>query len=145
MQDELRELVTQCGGHVIGSPRRARIRVGQWVTVRYSLPAVKETWILGKHILVKGPSINDVHTQGEGVCLVRTCFGQGEILQMRTSAFFDPKNFGFFEFYGVSARTKRERVNFSIVRTSFMDDPVRHRMPHMILIRSNVASRWFNQ
>ena len=51
LQDELRELVTQCGGHVIGSPRRALIRVGRWVTVQYSLPAVKETWILGKTAL----------------------------------------------------------------------------------------------
>ena len=33
---------------MIGSPRRACIRVGRWVTVQYSLPALKETWILGR-------------------------------------------------------------------------------------------------
>jgi len=46
--------------------------------------------------------------------------GEG-VLQMRMSALFGAKNFGFFEIYGVSARTRGEGVNF--VQTSFMDDP----------------------
>jgi len=38
---------------------------------------------------------------------VRTFYGQkAGILQMRTSALFDAKHFGFFEIYGVSARTR---------------------------------------
>jgi len=32
---------------------------------------------------------------------------------MRTSALFGAKNFGFFEIYGVSTRTREEGVNFS--------------------------------
>jgi len=41
-----------------------------------------------------------------GVCPVRPLCGQGEggVFQMRTSALFGAKNFGFFEIYGVSAR-----------------------------------------
>jgi len=57
-----------------------------------------------------------------------------EVLQMRTSALFGTKNFGFFEIYGVSAGTREvepvltfcgqggRRVNFrDFVRTFFMD------------------------
>jgi len=43
---------------------------------------------------------------GERVCPVWTLFGQG---QMRTSTLFGAKNFGFFETYGVSARTRGMR------------------------------------
>jgi len=32
---------------------------------------------------------------------------------MRTSALFGAKSFGFYEIYGVSARTKGKGVNFS--------------------------------
>jgi len=55
---------------------------------------------------------------------------------MRTSAFFDAKNFGFFEIYGVSARIRgvepvrtffgqggRGSSFHDFVRTSFIDDP----------------------
>jgi len=45
-QDELRELVTLCGGHVISSPRRASVRVGRLLTSQ-SWPTVKEAWVLG--------------------------------------------------------------------------------------------------
>jgi len=80
-------------------------------------------WVISK----KGSSIKDVRSQGEGVCPVRTFFGQGgrEFLQMRTSALFGAKNSRFLEIYGVSARIGRrvgvrcghftdkgERVNF---------------------------------
>jgi len=58
---------------------------------------------------------------------------------MRTSVLFGAKNFGLFEIYGVSARTRRERVESvrtfcgqgggsifrDFVRTSFMDGPKR--------------------
>jgi len=39
---------------------------------------------------------------------VLTFYGQEGrgVLQMRTSALLDAKNFGFFEFYGVSVRTR---------------------------------------
>jgi len=48
--------------------------------------------------------IKDVRTlRGVGVCPVR-------VLQMRTSALFDAKNFAFFETYGVSARTRGDGV-----------------------------------
>jgi len=58
---------------------------------------------------------------------------------MRTSAFFGAKNFGIFEIYGVSARTRREGVEpvrtffgqggggsifLDFVGTSFMDGPL---------------------
>jgi len=58
---------------------------------------------------------------------------------MRTSALFEAKNFGFFEIYGVSARTRGEEVEpvrtffgqegrvsifRDFVRTSFMDGPL---------------------
>jgi len=65
-----------------------------------------------------GPSIKDVRSQGEGVCLVRTFFGQGGgVLQMHMSALFGANNFGFFEIYGVSARTRRR--GGESVRTHF--------------------------
>jgi len=56
--------------------------------------------------IYKGASIKDVRTQG--VCLARKFCGQGEmgVLQLRTSALFDAKNFGFFEIYSVSVRTR---------------------------------------
>jgi len=59
--------------------------------------------------------------RGEGVCPVRTFFGQAEreeILQMRMSALFGAKIIGFFEIYGVSARTRGEGRGqfFAIVR-----------------------------
>jgi len=46
--------------------------------------------------------------RGRGVCPVLTCCGQGEgeVLQMRTSALFDAMNLGYFEIYGVSSRTR---------------------------------------
>jgi len=46
-----------------------------------------------------------------------TFFGQGGggILQMRTSALYGAKNFGFFEIYGMSARTRGKEVNFSLI------------------------------
>jgi len=55
---------------------------------------------------------------------------------MRTSANFDAKNFGFFEIYGASARTRgrgsasvdifwtRGLIFCDFVRTSFMDGPL---------------------
>nr|XP_026689916.1 microcephalin isoform X2 [Ciona intestinalis] len=43
--DELRELVTLCGGHVINSPRRASVRVGK-SPLSPALPAVSESWVL---------------------------------------------------------------------------------------------------
>jgi len=58
---------------------------------------------------------------------------------MRTSEFFGAKNFGFFESFGVSARTRGEGVEpvrtfcgqgergstfRDFERTSFMDDPL---------------------
>jgi len=42
--------------------------------------------------------------------------GEG-FIQMRTSALFGAKNIGFFEIYGVSARTRKEGVE--PVRTFF--------------------------
>jgi len=61
----------------------------------------------------KGLSIKDVRRQGEGVI---QC-GQGEVvvLQMRTSAILGAKKFGFFEIYGVSARTRKKRTIFAIL------------------------------
>jgi len=63
--------------------------------------------------------------------------GGGGGLQMRTSALFGAKNFGFFEIYGVSARTRGgglasadilrtgERVIFrDFLRASFMNGPL---------------------
>jgi len=41
---------------------------------------------------------------------------------MRTTALFVAKSIGFFEIYGVSARTRGRRVNF--VQTSFVDCPL---------------------
>jgi len=43
---------------------------------------------------------------------------------MRTSALFGAKNLGFFEIYGVYARTRREgeSIFHDFVRTSLMDD-----------------------
>jgi len=52
---------------------------------------------------------------GEGVCPVRTFCGQGErkeVLQMRTSAIFGAKNFGFFKIYDV-VRTDKRRGGLS--------------------------------
>jgi len=58
--------------------------------------------------------------------------GRG-VLQMRTSALFGAKNFGFFKIYGVSARLRREEglnhcgqrrsIFCDFVRMSFMDGP----------------------
>jgi len=64
-----------------------------------------------KITLRKGPSIKDVRSQGggglfSGANILRT---KG-VLQIRTSALFGTKNFGFFEIYGVSAWTRRRRV-----------------------------------
>jgi len=43
----------------------------------------------------------------EGICPVRTFFGQEEgVLQMRWSTLFGAKNTGFFEIYGMFARTR---------------------------------------
>jgi len=43
-----------------------------------------------------------------GVCPVLTFSDKGGgVLQIRTSALFDAKKFGFFEIYGESARTRR--------------------------------------
>jgi len=49
---------------------------------------------------------------GGSLCPVRTFFGQGGegVLQMRTSALFGAKNFGFFEIYGMSKRTRGEPI-----------------------------------
>jgi len=58
---------------------------------------------------------------------------------MRTSALFGAKNFGFFEIFGVSARTRREGVELvqtfcghggggsifrDFLQSSFMDGPL---------------------
>nr|CAB3263702.1 microcephalin [Phallusia mammillata] len=43
--DDLRELLTLCGGHVTTSPRRAVVRVGP-LSTSHCLTSVKETWIL---------------------------------------------------------------------------------------------------
>jgi len=51
------------------------------------------------------------------------------VLQMRTFALFGAKNFGFFEIYGVSARTRGKGSIFrDFVRTSFMDGPLYERI-----------------
>jgi len=65
-----------------------------------------------------------------GVCPVRDILRTRGVLQMRTSALFGAKNFGFFKIYGVSARTggkgvepvrTREGPIFrDFVRTSFI-------------------------
>jgi len=49
---------------------------------------------------------------GEGGCPVRTFLEreEGRVLQMRTSALFGAKKFGFFEIYGVSERKGVEPV-----------------------------------
>jgi len=47
---------------------------------------------------------------------------RGGVLQMQTSALFDTKNSGFFEIFGVSART-RGSIFRDFVWTSFMDGP----------------------
>jgi len=76
-------------------------------------------------ILLLGPSIKDVRSQGEGglssadILRIR----RKGVLQMRTSSLYDAKKFGFFKIFGVSARTRRvepvqtfyrrEGVNFS--------------------------------
>jgi len=53
------------------------------------------------------------HREGGFVQSVRTFCEQGEewVLQMRTSALFSAKHFGFFEVYGVSARTMVRRLS----------------------------------
>jgi len=60
-------------------------------------------------------------SEGKGGCPVRRFFGQRGrgLLQMRTSALFGAKNFGFFEFYGQGKSIFRD-----FVRTSFMDGPL---------------------
>jgi len=68
----------------------------------------------------KGPSIKDVRSQ-RGGGLSSADKGGGGVFQMQTSALFSTKNPGFFEAYGVSARTWEEEVN--IERKFFMDDP----------------------
>jgi len=56
-------------------------------------------------------SIKDVRSQeGRGVCPAQTFFGQGGSSAARSSALFGAKNFGYFEIYSVSARTKGEGV-----------------------------------
>jgi len=52
-------------------------------------------------------SIKDIRSQGVVQC---GHFTDKLGLQMRTSALFDAKNFGFFEIYGVSVRTKGVRT-----------------------------------
>jgi len=69
----------------------------------------------------EGPSIKDVRSQGGGDCSLRTRrMGEGgregSDADVRTSC---RKNLGFFEIYGVSARTKGERSIFrDFVRTT---------------------------
>jgi len=59
------------------------------------------------HILCLGPSIKDVHSQeGGGLSSANILQTRGGSIQMRTSALFGAKNFGFFEIYGVSARAR---------------------------------------
>jgi len=65
----------------------------------------------------EGLSIKDVRNQGG--CPLRT---RG-ILNVRTSALLMHKKLGFFEIYGVSARTGREESILDFVRTHFMDGP----------------------
>jgi len=60
-----------------------RIRIGKFLNAH----KIVDNWY-------KRESIKDVRSQGRGV------------LQMWTSALFSTKNFGFFEIYGVSARTR---------------------------------------
>jgi len=81
----------------------------------------------------RGPYMKAIHTQGEGRFVQWGHFSDKGVLQMRTSAFFDVKNFGFFEICYVSARTKGVQpvrtfcgqgggVSFrDFVRTSFMN------------------------
>jgi len=42
---------------------------------------------------------------------------RGGVLQMRSSALFKAKNFGFFEIYGVLARTRGGRASADILQT----------------------------
>jgi len=54
---------------------------------------------------------------GEGVCLVRTFCGQRRFFRCGRPHYLVQKNFGFFEIYDVSARTRRDRANADIFRT----------------------------
>jgi len=82
------------------------------------------------------------HSGGEGYVQCRHLAdkGGGGVLQIRTSALFDVKNFRFFKIYGVPARTRGREVETvrtffelgvergsifrDFVRTSFMDGPL---------------------
>jgi len=44
--------------------------------------------------------------RGEWVCLGRKFFGQKGVVQLRMHVLFGESNFGFFEIYDVSARTR---------------------------------------
>jgi len=78
------------------------------------------------------------HSGGRWDLYSANIFRKRGVFQMRTPSLFDAKNFGFFEIYGVSARTRGEGLSqgghFSdkggggqffcnFVRTSFMDNP----------------------
>jgi len=60
----------------------------------------------------EGPSIKDVCTQEGGGFVQCEHFVDkgGGVLQMRTSALLDAKNFVFFEIYDAFPRTRGERV-----------------------------------
>jgi len=73
------------------------------------------------------PQLRTSAVRGRG-CPVQT----SGVLQIWTSALFDAKSFGFFEIYGVSARTRgfepvgtkgEGAIFLNSVRTPFMDGP----------------------
>jgi len=61
-------------------------------------------------IVNKGLFIKDIRSQGEGGFVQCGHFSDKGILQMRTSALFGAKYFGYFEIYGMSARTRENEV-----------------------------------
>jgi len=71
---------------------------------------------------IKELSIKDLRSQGGEDLYNADIFRTRGVLQMRMSALLDSKNFGFFEIYGVSARTRGVNFFLDFVRTSFMVD-----------------------
>jgi len=71
-----------------------------------------------KCVIFKGLSIKTSAVRGSGFWPVRTFFGQGGGGSSdANTALFGAKNFGFFEIYDVSARTRGGEASEDIFRT----------------------------
>jgi len=69
--------------------------------------------------VARGRPYKTSEVRGGEVYPVGTFCGQGggRLLQMRTSELFCAKNLGFFEIYGVSARTRADWASAEILQT----------------------------